>query len=136
MPRSAEAMWFRLVGVPLGNGTADYPGGDNVQTVERWDPPDNFAGVGSAVWNTIIDEIDAGLPNGQRYSNANNATDRAVWKVVVQHLDRTENQARAIINTWVKNQVLLKAPYDDPVERKKLNGLYANPANRPGPAVG
>lgn len=121
-----------MVGVPLDNGTETYPYGDNIQTVERWEPPDNFAGVSIATWNAIIDEIDAGLPNGRRYSNANNATDRAAWQLVVRHIDRTEKQARAIINTWVENQVLLKDDYDDPVERKPLKGLRANPVKRPG----
>jgi AAA domain len=134
-PRSPDAMWFRLVGVPIGNGTPEYPNGDNVQTVERWDPPDNFANVTDAIWNTIIDEIDLGLPNGRRYTNASHATDRAAWKVVVKHLDRTEKQARAIINTWVKNQVLLAEDYDDPLERKPLKGLKANPVKRPGQGV-
>jgi hypothetical protein len=36
---AAGATWVRLVGVPLGNGTLDYPKGDNVQTVERWTLP-------------------------------------------------------------------------------------------------
>jgi len=133
-PRSADAMWFKLLGVSLGNQTADYPNGDNVQTVERWFPPDNF-NVSTATLNVIIDEIDKGLESGQRYSNANNATDRAAWKVITKHLDRTEKQARAMINTWVKNQVLIAKNYDDPVERKKLKGLNANPAKRPGSKV-
>jgi hypothetical protein len=32
---SKAATWFKLVGVPLNNGTPDYPNGDVVQTVER-----------------------------------------------------------------------------------------------------
>jgi hypothetical protein len=32
------ARWFRLVSVPLNNGTPDYPSGDAVQTVETWTP--------------------------------------------------------------------------------------------------
>jgi len=40
-PPATTARWFRLVGVRLGNGTDDYPtNGDEVQTVERWTPPD------------------------------------------------------------------------------------------------
>jgi hypothetical protein len=73
-----------------------------VRTVERWDPPDNFAGVGGATWNTIIDEFDAGMPNGQRFSGANNTTDRAGWRVVVRDLDRHEKQARAVITRGSK----------------------------------
>ena len=33
-PPATSAKWFRLVGVGLGNGTAEYPHGDEVQTVE------------------------------------------------------------------------------------------------------
>ena len=33
-PPMAEAKWFRLIGVDIGNGTALYPRGDQVQTVE------------------------------------------------------------------------------------------------------
>jgi hypothetical protein len=44
----------------------------------------------------------------------------------------TEKQARTIINVWVKNEVLLKEDYDDPVERKTLKGLRANSVKRPG----
>jgi AAA domain len=133
-PCSADPMWFKLVGVPLGNHTAEYPSGDNVQAAKRWFPPDNFA-VNTNVLNAIIDEIDRGLENGQRYSNANNATARAAWKVIVRHIDRTEKQARAMVNTWVKTKVLIAADYDDPVERKSLKGLRANAAKRPGQEV-
>src|SRR5262249_31785637 len=56
MARSADAVWFKLVGVALHNGTTDYPNGDNVQSVERWYPPNNFGGVATAVWNAIIDD--------------------------------------------------------------------------------
>jgi hypothetical protein len=130
--RAGDAMWFKLIGVLLDNGTPDYPHGDNVQTVERWTPPDNFAGVTTDTWNAIIDEIDKGMENGQRYSDAPAATDRAAWAVVTKHIDRTKEQARAIIKTWVENQVLIKVEYKDPTARKPRMGLSANPANRPG----
>jgi hypothetical protein len=39
-PPAVDTVWFRLVGVPLNNGTPAYPHGDVVQTVERWSPPD------------------------------------------------------------------------------------------------
>ena len=130
--RAADARWFRLIGISIGNPSELYPQGDEIQTVKCWTPPDTFAGVAAATWNTIIDEISAGLPDGRRYTNANNATDRAGWKIVAKHIDRTEAQARAIINIWVKNQVLLVKDYDDPVTRKPLKGLTGNPAKRPG----
>ena len=39
-PPTSTATWFRLVGVPLGNATSEYPNGDEVQAAERWLPPD------------------------------------------------------------------------------------------------
>jgi len=44
-PPSKNATWFKLVGVPLGNSSELYPSGDNVQTVERWKPPETFEGL-------------------------------------------------------------------------------------------
>ncbi len=41
-PPAHKASWFRLIGVPLANGAGIYPKGDEVQTVERWDPPDTW----------------------------------------------------------------------------------------------
>ncbi len=43
----SEAKWVKLVSVSLGNGTADYPAGDEVQTVEHWMPPRGLVGASS-----------------------------------------------------------------------------------------
>jgi hypothetical protein len=124
--RSQKAKWFRLVGVRLGNGTkaadgspgGDYPNGDEVQTVEPWTPPELWADVSAATLNTVLSEIDAGMPNGQRYSDAPNAKERAAWYVVQKHCpNKTEGQCREIIRTWVKNGVLYRDDYNYPIKR-------------------
>ena len=76
-PPATEAAWFRLIGVKLENGTTDYPNGDEVQIVVVWEPPDRMAGLSSLVLNAILDDIDKGLENGQRYFSASAATTRA-----------------------------------------------------------
>lgn len=131
-PRSAEAMWFKLVGVSLGNTDVDplYRHGDNVQTVERWMPPDMWRGA-TAAFNAILDEIDAGLPGGRLFSHVGAAKDRAAWPVVQKHLDRTEAQAREIIKTWIKNGVLTIVEFDDQQDRKTRKGLRSDPMKRP-----
>jgi hypothetical protein len=132
-PRAQQAKWFKLVGVRLGNGTAEYPKGDEVQTVEVWTPPDTWADLPIATINVILSEIDRGLDNGQRYSNAANAKERAAWKAVQRHCpDKSEAQCREIVRTWVKNDVLIDKPYDDPVRRDTANGLSVNVSKRPG----
>ena len=40
-----KATWFRLVSVPLGNATPQYPNGDHVQAVEPWIPPKTWEGL-------------------------------------------------------------------------------------------
>jgi hypothetical protein len=130
-PRSGQAAWFRLVSVALGNVSDLYPKGDHVPTVERWTPPDLWQAP-TATFNAIIDEIDAGLPGGRLYSHQGGTRERAAWPVVTKHLGYTEDQARNIIKTWIKNEVLRETTYDDPVDRKERKGLRANPVKRPG----
>jgi hypothetical protein len=92
-----------------------------------------FADTSDAVLNRILEEIDKGMENGRRYTNANNATDRAAWQVVARHLERDKRQARAVVRTWIDNGVLVVEDYDDPVEHKTLKGLRLDPTKRPGP---
>jgi hypothetical protein len=131
-PPASEAKWFRIVGVPLGNGAGIYPAGDHVQTVEPWTPPDTWSDLASALLNRILNDIDAGRPDGSRYSAASSATDRAAWRVVVARApNKTEPQARDIIKTWLKSGTLYVEEYEDPVARKKLQGLRVNAMQRP-----
>jgi hypothetical protein len=132
LPPARTAEWFKLVNVPLGNATDDDPE-DEVQTMEPWAPPGMWEGLDDEVQNRILDQIEKGLPNGQRYSSANRATDRAVWKVVQEHVpDQTEAQCRAIIKTWEKAGVIYPEDYRDPIEREDRKGLRVDPKKRPG----
>jgi hypothetical protein len=140
-PPAEKATWFKLVGVRLGNGTkaddgspgGDYPNGDEVQTVEPWTPPETWADLSTSTLNAALTAIDAGLPNGHRYSDANAARDRAAWPVVQRHCPhKTEPQCREIIRTWVKNGVLYRDDYEDPVKREPCKGLRLDTSKRPG----
>lgn len=131
-PPSTEATWFRLVGVPLDNGSALYPHGDEVQAVEPWTPPDLWRGLSSIAINAALSEIEAGMPTGQRYSGASAAGKRAAWAVVQRHLpDRTEPQCRQIVAAWLKSGLLFAEDYLDPVDRRQRAGLRVNEAKRP-----
>jgi hypothetical protein len=131
-PPSEKATWFKLVGVQLGDENDEYPAGDNVQTVERWYPPETWAGVSAAQLNAALTDIEAGMANGQRYSDASSATSRAAWPVVQRHSpDRTEPQCREIIRTWIKNGVLFNEEYDDLIDRKTRKGLRVCHEKRP-----
>jgi hypothetical protein len=103
-PPADEAMWFKLVGISIDNPTEDYPKGDNVQTVERWYPPDIWEEISVSTANQILDKIAEGLPGklaGRRYTAMAQATTRAAWKVVVEVCPSlNEKQARKVIKTW------------------------------------
>ena len=131
-PPARIAEWFKLVGVRLDNGNDEYPNGDEVQTVEPWKPPKIWDGLASATLNAALTEFDNGMPNGQRYTDAPAATDRAAWRALQKHCPgRTEAQCREIIRAWVKNGVLYHGEYDDPIDRKKRKGLKLDSAKRP-----
>ncbi len=118
--------------MPLGNATETYPAGDEVQTVEVWTPPDAWDGLSSHLLNRILDEIDAGLPDGNRYSSASAATDRAAWRIICAHApEKSEAAARRIIKTWIKNGVLTSTDSENPNTRKTVKGLQVVNAKRP-----
>jgi hypothetical protein len=130
--RAMKAAWFKLVSVRLDNPTDMYPDGDEVQALERWRPPETWEGLEPEALNTILDTIDAGLPNGRRYSTHNRATGRAAWKVVHEHCPaKSEAQCKEVIKQWCDARVLIEKEYDDPVTRKTEIGLRVDPNRRP-----
>lgn len=122
-PPAAQAKWFRLVGVRLGNSTGLYPNGDDVQTVEPWFPPDIWTDMTVTLQERILVAIDAGLPDGNRYTDAAKAGRREAWRVVAEHApDKNEAQARSIIKQWLKDSQL--EHYKNPTTWKDVSGLY------------
>jgi hypothetical protein len=130
--RSANARWLKLVGIALGNGNEIYPNGDEIQTVERWVPPDLWAQITSNAANQILDLIKAGNPKGQRYSSAPQAgKDRAAWAVVKKICPSlNDEQSKAVINKWIETGTIKEEDYDDPVRRAAIKGLVV--IKRPG----
>ena len=126
-----ETAWFKLVSVPLGNADETYPDGDHVQTVEPWDPPDAWQGMHAALTNRVLDTINAGLPDGDRYSAANAAKSRAAWKVVRDMTGKSEGPSRVIIKGWLKSGLLKEEPYESPAKRDTRMGLVVDAIKRP-----
>jgi hypothetical protein len=139
-PRSGAAAWFRIVGVPINNATPEYPTGDTIQVAEPWSPPDAWTNLSTATLNAMLDFIDAGCRdkdsdqlNGERFSNAPAAKDRAVWPVIQRFApDKTEAQCRTIIHKWLDNGVLYPKDYYSPSQRRECPGLCVDPVKRPG----
>ncbi|MBR0907609.1 AAA family ATPase [Bradyrhizobium liaoningense] len=125
--------WFKLIGVRIGNETDMYPSGDEVQTVEVWSPPSLWANLPDARLNSMLTEIDRGLPDGTFYTAGPNASTRAAWQVVIRHAPaKSEQEARKIIQTWLRSGLLVEFEYSNPETRKTVRGLRVDDAKRPG----
>jgi hypothetical protein len=130
--RGGKPMWFHIIGMPIGNATDEYPNGDTVQVVEPWTPPSAWADTTPDGLNAILTNIDRGMSNGQRFSNAPAAGERAVWPAVQRAYPRkAEAQCREIVNAWLATGLLYSTDYDDPVQRKPRKGLFVDDAKRP-----
>ena len=94
-------------------------------------PPDIWKSLDVPMQNRILDDIEAGMDFGVRYSAHNSATEKAAWKVIQKHVpDTDEDTAKKVIATWVKSKLLFHEEYDDPVDRKKRQGLYVDSDKR------
>lgn len=130
--RAIKATWYHLVSVSLGNATELYPEGDEVQALEAWTPPDAWLDLDAERINRILDKIDAGMSDGNRYSSAPSAKKRAAWKVIIDEVpDKAEAQAREVIKGWLKTGLLINREYENPTDRKQADGLFVDPLKRP-----
>jgi AAA domain len=118
-PPAEEAIWFKLVGVDIGNPSEDYPKGDNVQTVERWYPPPPAAGLTKTKVAEIFDELRAGPGDGEFYSPDQRAKERWAGIVIIEETGKSEAEARRLLRDWIKNGVLIEGEYTSPRLRKK-----------------
>lgn len=130
---TGAATWFKLIGVRLDNGNETYPQGDEVQTVELWQPPSTWGDTTTGGLNAILNDIARGMGNGQRYSNTpNTPEDRQAWRVVQKRYpDKPEAQCRAIIHAWIESGLLLPDKYVDPMQRKERSYLRVDSTKRP-----
>jgi hypothetical protein len=132
-PRAEQAMWYRLEGVKLGNGTADYPHGDTVAALTPWQPPSAFIDISVEVANAALDEIAAGPQPGVLFAATKQggvAAER--WAgVVLRRLGLAEATAARVIATWLRNGVLKEESYRDPVHRKQRHGVRVVESKRP-----
>jgi AAA domain len=121
-PPADQSDWFKLESIVLLNG-------DNVGVVTEWTYPETWEDISPEITALILGDIDRGTRDGQRYSNHNAARKREAWPAVQKHCpNKTRNQCRQIISTWIKTGRLYEDDYQDPVARKRQSGLFARSA--------
>lgn len=135
--RSADARWIRLESVSLGNATEDYPDGDFVQVPVNWTPPAPTV-VTTALANRILDELEKGAPEGERYTMSRKGERQAfeLARDILRGdgLDISDRAIMQLIKSWERNNVIYVNDYDSMSARKRRKGIFVNNANRPGMA--
>lgn len=133
MARGGRETWYRMASVDLDNGSPEYPNGDQVQVIETWTPPDAFQDLSTSTCREVVLAIDAGMDNGDRYTDARSKTNtRWAGNVIMELAGKTEAEAIKILSTWIKNGVLEARNYRSEAQRKNCFGLWANHTNLPG----
>ena len=132
-PRAESARWFRLETVALGNGTADYPGGDSVAAVTAWRPPSAFAALDTPSCNAALDRIAAGPGEGAAWSahRTGRGAERWAGRVLIDEFGLDEGAAARVVGAWLKSGLLVEQPYRDAAQRKTRLGVRVNDALRP-----
>jgi len=130
MPPSTGATWFKMVSIPLGNCTEEYPDGDYVQALQPWQPDTPVAGKGGLppeVVNAIFEELDKGQGDGVLYSDNNAAKDRSAWKIIKKHVpEKPEQECKDLIKLWVEKGVLRVVEFHNKKRGETQFGLRIN----------
>jgi KaiC/GvpD/RAD55 family RecA-like ATPase len=136
-----EARWFIKKTIVLPNAGAMVPG-DEVGVLVPWAVPGPLAGISMHAINLALDAIDRGVldeqgkPNGQYYAAVITSASKERWagRVLMRQLGCAEGAAKALIKTWLQEDVLEVFDYVDPVLRKPRKGVRSVLNNRPGKA--
>ncbi len=121
---AAEAIWYKLVGINIGNGNEKHRNGDNVQTVERWVAPDIWKNLTNELVGQILDEFANGLSDGRKYASGNAGTERQAWRIIQKFAPAlTDKQAKIVLKKWEETGMVENISYTDPVNRKEQKGL-------------
>lgn len=132
--KTNTARWFQKVGVTLSNATEDRPG-DEVGALVPWTPPDVFDGLTTHTIGVILNQVEAGLSDGSRYTlttrGGSKDSGRWVGCLLMDTAGLTEAAAKKVVAVWKRNGVLVEAPYKCPIQRRQMKGLFAPENSRP-----
>jgi len=138
-PPSFDAEWLKLDSENLNNGSDEYPDGDSVQVVTKWEPPSPFADV-APVRLEIMDRIERGFANEdgstEPWSANVRAGDRYVANAVLASFPgggKTQKQAAAIIRQWVKDGFLEERKYKN-AKGNERTGIFVADGVKNDPA--
>jgi len=113
--------------VPLHVVSADTTFTETAPAIRPPDIPALFLAATS-----VLRLINAGTPDGRRFSAAPQAKDRAAWRLVQTAVPSlTDKTAQEVIDSWLHTKVIETRSYHDPVDRRHYPGLFVIPLEGP-----
>ena len=108
---SPDAVWFKLIGVDLYNGTDLYPNEANVQTVERWYLPYSFAKLDPSTIERISRRSRRGLMRAADTAHRRlpKPARPGAWCTKLRPA-LSEQQAKYVIATWFRSSTSTSTP--------------------------
>jgi hypothetical protein len=127
----SNAVWCERQSVHLNNGPFGSEG-DSVGYLDVWTPPDAFDGITVDKIHNILNIIDKGFDDDQRFLLGSQSK-RWVGDVIIENvLGKSENDAKHIIKTWVDNELLKAEKYKNGKSYKNEDGVIVVWSNQPG----
>jgi hypothetical protein len=120
-PQPMDALWLELRSVPL-------PSGDHVQAVARWQPSTVWKGLPHATILDLLRTLDAGRPNGDRWSPRKEAGEGWAGQVLMDVASLNEVQAKEVLRGWEKSGLLRREPFRS--ESRKMRDGYVVDATK------
>ncbi|WP_428487216.1 AAA family ATPase [Rhodopila sp.] len=106
-PPPEKASWFKLIGVPLNNATAEYPDGDEIGVATVWQARPMFEGMDAAALASVFSVL------RRSDHSPNKQAKHTPWagKPLMDIGGRAEREASRIIAAWIESGVLVKSKY-------------------------
>ena len=135
------ARWFTKKTVTLPNGGDDDEPPDEVGVLMPWAPTSIFARISNALANTMLDQIEMGVPgkdgkpSGEPYTKSRRGEGNKRWAGRVIHglVDCTDDEAQKMIEAWLKSGLVTEVEAVTSSSKGKVRkGLVVNNSMRPG----
>jgi len=134
-PPAYKTEWVKLESQNLDNGTEDYPDGDNVQVVTKWEPPTPWEGIGEKL-EEIFDRIERGYidpESGQplHWRPTRQGKEQWVGNAVMASFgeEKTISQCASIIAYWKEKGFIEIKKARCPKTRHERDAVFV--VNRP-----